>query len=277
MDSSGFDRFTRTLGDRGSRRAVLSGLCSLAALGLWGARFAPATEAGQRHHEKARRTATRHRDVQAQGKRKKKCAKAGQTPKRGKRCCRGLVDDGSGRCSAPGSVPPAPDGADGSNSCQSCGGATPICLGGTCVSCTADAQCAAAGLGARCCNGTCQACCEAADCPSPQCQTCQNGTCMAANQGQVCGTSATSGEHVRCCHGVCPDPICFPVGATGPSCSPGDSCSGVNCCSRHPATCVVDQCVCPESAAAEPCGSDADCAGNATAKACICGTCQAMG
>ena len=123
--------------------------------------------------------------------------------------------------------------------------------------------------------GGAEACCETADCPSPQCQSCQNGVCVAAKGGQICGMSTTSGGATRCCNGSCPDLVCVPVGASGPSCSPGDSCTGVNCCSHHPSICVVDQCNCLPSLPGESSGSDADCASNTTAKACICGTCQA--
>jgi hypothetical protein len=271
MDGMRFDRLVRELATPGTRRGLLSGLGAVPLLGLSGGEITPEGEAAGRQHRKAKRPAEHHH-LQQESKRKK-CAKAGQKPKRGKRCCPGLVDDGAGRCRASQDVPTPPDDAGGST-CQSCGGATPICEGGACVACTADAQCAAAGLGARCCHGRCQACCETADCPSPQCQSCQNGTCVAANGGQICGMSTTSGGATRCCNGSCPDLVCVPVGASGPSCNPGDSCNGVNCCSGHPSTCVVDQCFCPQSFPGESCGSDADCAGNTSAKACICGTCQ---
>src|SRR3954447_16506629 len=203
MESMLFDRLARTIATPGSRRGLLAGLCAVAMPGLITGHFNLEMEAASRQHRNARSVATRHRDVHQQGKRKKKCAKAGQTPKRGRRCCQGLGDDGSGRCSVPNSAPTPPRDSGGST-CQSCSGATPICDGGTCVACTADAQCVAAGSGARCCNGKCQACCDAADCPSPQCQSCQHGTCVATNAGQICGTSTTSGDPIRCCNGSCP-------------------------------------------------------------------------
>ena len=274
MDGMRFDSFVRRLTTSGTRRGLLSGFCSLSLTSLLTGGFAPQSEAADHHHGKTRHSARRHRDVHEQGKRKKKCAKAGQKPKRGKRCCPGLVDDASGLCRVP-NVAPSPPGSTAGSNCQSCSGATPICEGGTCVACTADEQCAAAGLGAKCCHGTCQACCETTDCPAPQCQSCQNGTCVAANAGQICGTSTSSGSAIRCCNGSCLDRVCVPVGASGRSCTPPDNCGDVNCCSHHPSICVVDQCNCPPSLPGESCGSDADCASNATAKACICGTCQA--
>jgi hypothetical protein len=88
----------------------------------------------------ARQAAARRRHVQGERRRKrrrrrkKKCAKLGQTPRRGKRCCRGLAPGGSKKCAPAASQPCA----------------------GACVPCTRHSQC---GAGFLCLdNGTCRAC-----------------------------------------------------------------------------------------------------------------------
>jgi hypothetical protein len=121
-----------------------------------------------------------------------------------------------------------------------------------------------------------QATCATA-CAVPACQRCQNGTCVAANQGQPCANSATSGEPVRCCDGACPDPACTPSGYTGQPCTLFEHCAGVTCCSKEPVLCenaAGMECFCPVPGPGEPCGSDADCNNGSPARACICGTCQ---
>jgi hypothetical protein len=138
--------------------------------------------------------------------------------------------------------------------------------------------CAATCQGCCDASGVCRECCVTADCPVPACQSCQNGACVPANQGQICDTSGISGDPVRCCAGACPNPVCHPDGYTGPPCTVLEECAGVICCNQQAVICeseAGEQCFCnPVSGQGTPCGSDADCDDNATATACICGTCQ---
>ncbi len=99
MDGTRFDALTRTLGSLADRRTTVRAL-SGAAFG------ASALSAGAADAKK----------------RKKKCAKAGRRPnKKRKRCCPGLVRDGSGACAR--RCTPA--------TCAS----TSVCVGGVCQSC----------------------------------------------------------------------------------------------------------------------------------------------
>ena len=125
MDADRFAAVLRTLIARPSRRTAL---CLLSGLGLAG--LISPTDAKKKH------------------KHKKKCAKVGQrTRKRRKKCCKGLVEDGSGRCAQPASPPCVPracpatgcgDLPDGCGDTLRCGcPANQICLRrGVCRSCT---------------------------------------------------------------------------------------------------------------------------------------------
>ncbi len=113
MDGMRFDRLVRRFATPGTRRGLLSGLGAVSLLGLFGGQITPEGEAAGRQRRKAKHSAGHHQ-LQQEGKRKK-CAKAGQKSKRGKRCCPGLVDDGAGRCRASQDVPTPPDDAGGSD------------------------------------------------------------------------------------------------------------------------------------------------------------------
>jgi len=124
MDADRFAAVLRTLIARPSRRAALRLLSGLGLAGLLGR-----TRAKKRH-------------------KKRKCAKAGQrTHKKRKKCCKGLVEDPSRRCTQPAS-PQCVPGACPATGCgdlsDGCGGtlrcgcpANQICLRrGVCRSCT---------------------------------------------------------------------------------------------------------------------------------------------
>jgi hypothetical protein len=82
MDQHHPPAWTHLVTTRPSRRDILRGLAG-AGLGLGKVRWPSPVEAKKKL------------------KRKKKCAKAGQTSKKKKRCCRGLVKDATGRCAQP--------------------------------------------------------------------------------------------------------------------------------------------------------------------------------
>src|SRR5215204_5891002 len=128
MDADRFAAVLRTRIARPSRRAALRLLSGLGLAGLM-AGLISLTDAKKKH------------------KHKKKCAKVGQrSRKRRKKCCKGLIKDGSGRCVSPTSpcVPHAcpPDGCgnlpDGCGGTLSCGcPANQICLrSAVCRPCT---------------------------------------------------------------------------------------------------------------------------------------------
>src|ERR687897_151254 len=96
MDADRFAHLVRTLLTTPSRRAVMRGLAALVAGTILTPLFGAETEAAKRRgHERGEQV----QDERKKGKKKKLCANAGQTPsKKRKRCCRGLVRDGSGSC-----------------------------------------------------------------------------------------------------------------------------------------------------------------------------------
>jgi hypothetical protein len=126
MDADRFAPVLRTLIARPSRRAAVRLLSGLGLAGLIGL-----SDAKKKHKHK-----------------KKKCAKVGQRTRKGrKKCCKGLVEDGSGSCAQPASPPCVPracpvtgcgDLLDGCGGTLRCGcPANQICLRrGVCRSCT---------------------------------------------------------------------------------------------------------------------------------------------
>jgi predicted outer membrane repeat protein len=122
MDTERFDHIARTFSTPETRRGLLRFVAALPLTGVLAALVPAVSEAGRQHRRTAQHRhqtgdATEHRagqrnrqQVSAAKKKKKKCAQAGQTPKKGTRpkCCAGLVTDASGRCavSAPSSQPP---------------------------------------------------------------------------------------------------------------------------------------------------------------------------
>lgn len=127
----------------------------------------------------------------------------------------------------------------------------------------------AACSGGLCCGGVCQECCDDNDCPTPACQRCDGGLCVAINQGEICGTSTHVGTNLRCCDGDCPDPNCKTVGA---DCEPS-ACNSQCCTKQHDVTFGGVHGFCVINADGGPCGSDRDCQG--TTPHCVCGTCTA--
>ena len=106
MDNPRLDFLMRALPWAGPRRLLLRLVAALPFAGALAVLLEEGSEAGRRHRRRARHrhrpgTHKHHRRDKHKGKRK--CAKAGQTPKkhRHKRCCKGLVKDGNGRCAKP--------------------------------------------------------------------------------------------------------------------------------------------------------------------------------
>jgi parallel beta-helix repeat protein len=113
MDVDRFASLAQTLLTTPSRRAVTRGLTALMAGSILAPLFGTESEAAKRgshqpRHRRDERDDGREQVQDERGKKKKKrCAKAGQTPgKKRKRCCRGLVRDGSGACQAAAQSPP---------------------------------------------------------------------------------------------------------------------------------------------------------------------------
>jgi hypothetical protein len=134
MDTARFTTMLRTLTTTPSRRAALRVLGGLGLAGVLGP-----VEAKKRKK-----------------KNKKKCAKAGQpTSKKRKRCCTGLVKDGSGVCAPP--SPPAPPPSCVPNTCAvgACGEVPDGC-GGTlnCGGCPGNQICLSSGV-CQPCSVTC--------------------------------------------------------------------------------------------------------------------------
>src|SRR5688572_16106183 len=99
MDADRFASLVQTLVSTPSRRAVTRGLAALVAGTILTPLFGAKTDAAKRRgHQRGHRRDERGDQVQDERKKKKKklCANVGQTPsKKRKRCCRGLVRDGS--------------------------------------------------------------------------------------------------------------------------------------------------------------------------------------
>src|SRR3712207_2625807 len=120
LDDAVFDRLTRLFSRqrsrRGAARAVLGTLIGSSLLGSGGAAAADSRERSsdkQSNNQPDRRRGDGDDRVaveaqRSRGGRKRKgkdnrndaCTKAGNAPKRGKPCCKGLVRDGAGRCTA---------------------------------------------------------------------------------------------------------------------------------------------------------------------------------
>ena len=123
MDVDRFASLAQTLLSTPSRRAVTRGLAALVAGSVLAPLFDTETSAAKGRGDKPRRRRDERGEgrEQVQGERgkqkKKRCAKAGQTPgKKRKRCCQGLVRDGSGSCQPP---------AQSSPRCTVCGSGCP--------------------------------------------------------------------------------------------------------------------------------------------------------
>ena len=287
MDDRRFDDLTRSFSSAASRRRLLSTLASgLVAL----------VAAGRADSDET--LAKKRRRVTAQGP----CGDGGPKDnecERNKQCCTGICKRGRCRCKRLGTEcsedrnccatfgqpmscqnricqtvqsiqappsPPPPDSAPPPPTTQApspaeCGvcGPCQICVGTTCQPCPG------------CCSGgVCVASC-------PICQACVGGQCVAANEGQVCGTqSEARGGAIRCCNGTCPDPDCIPGGPSTIPCGSTIPCDQGNCCAQNGAICMSDStCFClPGPGPVNLCGSDTDCIGTGLTTACICGTCQ---
>jgi hypothetical protein len=170
------------------------------------------------------------------GKRNDDCTRAGNAPKRGKPCCKGLVRDGTGQCAAaPSSSPPSPTCEETCTGCclatgecqlgtsdDACGG-----LGGRCADCTE--------FGRECVNGTCE--CTQTSCATGCCDS--QRVCQVENDklcglgGHDCATDCTETSR-ECVRGSCT--------CTETSCSGG-------CCEEGEKTCRRDHAI-------DACGSD---------------------
>ena len=141
MATHPFDHLSQTFAAGGSRRGLLRLLANLPLSGPLALILDDEKAAARRRRQSTRRRRTAHRDrlqAQRQKPKRKPCAPAGQLPnKKRKRCCPGLVPDGSGVCVSPSPSPSSPPcvpscagkdcGPDG------CGGSCGSCVGGTCT------------------------------------------------------------------------------------------------------------------------------------------------
>jgi hypothetical protein len=120
MDSTQFDTLVKSLAWAGTRRGLVRLVAALPLVGAVGSLLGEEHAHGQgngagvgggggrRRRRRARHDPGQNKDTR-KGKRqgKRSCAKAGQTPKKGKRtgCCKGLSKDATGRCAAAASGP----------------------------------------------------------------------------------------------------------------------------------------------------------------------------
>ena len=117
--------------------------------------------------------------------------------------------------------------------------------------------------------------CDATSCAV--CQTCNTaGVCEPSPDGTICGTRNDAADFLRCCGGICPNPVCVPNGSV-PSvpCSGSPDCAGLQCCSQKTAQCSAP-CFCLFSDAGEACAADDDCNDplvHPEVRSCICGLC----
>jgi hypothetical protein len=251
MEDERFDRLTRVIADRATRRGVLAILAGLTGLG--------ADASLARRH----RRQPRGKDAQAAA-----CRTLNQscTPKRPKgpgkwrKCCVGLLCQDkrcrpnacafgltfcAGRCVETLTDP---------NNCGACAHLCPdgrSCCRGTCVNLQGPAHCGRCGnacpAGWGCCSGACVDLQDPATCGScgNACrpgQVCQGGACVdrCTDDGQPCQTDA------QCCR--FPESVCLNLGVVrlcGPNCvGAASECSnnpvGPRCCAGF--TCVGGRC-----------------------------------
>jgi hypothetical protein len=201
-----FDQMIREYSTASTRRGLLRFLAGIPLVGVLAARLDEETEAGRRrgarHHSRGhndkKRLNSQRKSKKAKNKGKKKeaspCANAGQMPKNGKRCCRGLVKDGTGRCASP---PPAPNPSACATTCSGC------CAGETCITAQTNAACGTGGA-------------PCAPCTPPQ--TCGGGTLPG-----VCGCTPMT---------TCPESL--NCGSIGNGCGTGmidcGDCTGTDTC-----------------------------------------------
>ena len=188
MDGDRFDRLSASFSAAATRRGLLSLLTVPPLVGALIASIDRESEAaGPRQRGNARRRGSdsrgQVRDERKKPKKKKKCARAGQTPRKGKRCCRGLVRGGAGQCTQP-------DGQGCAATCSGC------CVGGTCVTSPSNAACGAGGAPCAVCTGL-QACfngaCRCGD-------VCDNGCQFSSVQAAI--DSATGVDTISICAGA---------------------------------------------------------------------------
>jgi hypothetical protein len=113
MDANGFDALVKSVSQPGTRRRLVHLVAALPVVSLVAGLLAAEHADGQGSGAGVgggggrRRRRTHHHPGQGKNNRKghdkKTCAKAGQTPQKGKRkaCCQGLRTDASGRCADP--------------------------------------------------------------------------------------------------------------------------------------------------------------------------------
>lgn len=183
MDARQLKQLARSLAIAGSRRGWLRLAIMFPVVGSCFIDGSDTTAAAGRHQRRKQRhkhERGQHKlQRQGKGREKKKrgCARSGQSPRPGKRCCKGLVEDARGVCSE-------------STCAGECGGCCDAA--GACQAGDSDAACGAAGAtcqpcggGQVCRNGGCQ--CVADVCPSG----CSFATVQAAIDAAAPGSTIT--------------------------------------------------------------------------------------
>jgi hypothetical protein len=192
------------------------------------------------------------------GKRKDACTKAGNPPKRGKPCCKGLILDGTGQCAAEptaGCRPrtctdlgtacgPVRDGCGGMLNCG-CGSGE-VCCDGSCVTgvCCVNTQCGLSGD--TCTNNECF-CGVDPRCLDNKPTCCPLGGCAnLVTDPKNCGEcDFPCSDSEECCDGTCANIKSDDVlncGECGNRCADGESCvEGVCKCGTSETQCELHQ------------------------------------
>jgi hypothetical protein len=234
VHASGFDALARKLSIVGARREflrVLAGIPLVGPLAIWHEEEAEAGRHSRRPHnrshrvnDKGHKSANRQEKRTGKGKGKNKkgkkdkpqCADVGQTSKKDKRCCQGLVKDDTGRCVFP------PSGSTSPGCAATCAG---CCAGETCITATTDAACGIGGAPCAQCApsqtcgknapGVC-GCTPMTTCPAPlNCNSIDNGCgtdmidCGNCTFPETCGGGTPPKLNVcGCTPPECPDNLC---------------------------------------------------------------------
>jgi hypothetical protein len=274
--ASRFDDLARHVSIASTRRRLLRVLAGVPLVGLLTARLEE-TEARRRRRQVDRRArgdedkgrgddrvhAGKGKDTNKEGK-KTRCAKAGQKAKKGKRCCQGLVKDGTGRCASR----PTPDRSACATNCSGC------CAGATCITRRTNAVCGAGGQPCAACTlpqtcgggtvpGVC-GCTPMSTCPSNACGTIGNGcgtgtlVCGDCTLPDTCGGDPARPNVCGCTPAACPSDFC---GNFDNLCGDMISCS-----------CKNPKPICMGGNTCAPCANSAQCGPN---HLCIDGSCFA--
>ena len=257
LDDIAFDRLTRIFSTSRSRRtAAHAVLGTFLGYTLLGQNAGVAAESGRGSGGRKSKRKGKGRGS-GKGKRNDACTRAGNTPKRGKPCCKDLRRDGSGNCAAPdaGCVPRtcADLGATCGSVSDGCGGMLDcgcaigeVCCDGACVTgvCCVNRDCGPSGntcTDHECFCGTGPRCMDA----TPTC--CLPGDCTNTLTDQIncgeCGFPCEGNE--TCCNGACVDTKSDDVwncGGCGIQCVIGETCDqGVCRCGVNAGPCREDE------------------------------------